>query len=102
MCLSRSQRSASCASARRPALLASPFRLRASAAKVTEISQRAEFTPKDVQTKEERVKQVFAVKLVVENPEGVLKPGMPADARIFWKGGARSWAPPPPASRRAG
>jgi len=62
---------------------------RAFAAKVTEISQRAEFTPKDVQTKEERVKQVFAVKLVVENPEGVLKPGMPADAGIFWKGEPR-------------
>ncbi len=58
-------------------------------AKVTEISQRAEFTPKDVQTKEERVKQVFAVKLAVENPEGLLKPGMPADARIFWKGEPR-------------
>jgi len=62
---------------------------RAFAAKVAEISQRAEFTPKDVQTKEERVKQVFAVKLVVENPEGVLKPGMPADAGIFWKGEPR-------------
>ncbi|MBI4277172.1 MAG: efflux RND transporter periplasmic adaptor subunit [Armatimonadetes bacterium] len=55
-------------------------------ARVVEISQRAEFTPKDVQTREERVKQVFAVKLAVDNPEGVLKPGMPADARIFWKG----------------
>lgn len=62
---------------------------RAFAAKVTEVSQRAEFTPKDVQTKEERVKQVFAVKLAVENPDNVLKPGMPADARIFWKGEPR-------------
>ncbi|HLA25363.1 MAG TPA: HlyD family efflux transporter periplasmic adaptor subunit [bacterium] len=50
------------------------------------ISQRAEFTPKDVQTKDERVKQVFAVKLGVDNRDGALKPGMPADAQVFWKG----------------
>ena len=55
------------------------------AARVNEISKRAEFTPKDVQTREERVKLVFAVKLAVDNPDGVLKPGMPADASIVWK-----------------
>lgn len=54
-------------------------------ARITEISQRAEFTPKDIQTREERVKQVFAVKLAVENPDGTLKPGMPADALLLWK-----------------
>ncbi len=58
------------------------------AASVTEISQRAEFTPKDVQTREERVKQVFALKLAVQNSDGVLKPGMPADAEILWTGGS--------------
>ncbi len=57
-------------------------------ARVSEISQRAEFTPKEVQTREERVKQVFAVKLAVENPEGVLKPGMPADVEILLNGGS--------------
>jgi HlyD family secretion protein len=46
------------------------------------ISPTAEFTPKNVQTKEERVKLSFAVKLEVENPGGELKPGMPADAVI--------------------
>jgi HlyD family secretion protein len=46
------------------------------------ISPTAEFTPKNVQTKEERVKLSFAVKLEVENPGGELKPGMPADALI--------------------
>jgi len=47
------------------------------------ISQYAEFTPKEVQTKEERVKQVFAVKLYLkENPNYLLKPGMPADGYI--------------------
>jgi len=49
---------------------------------VTEIAQQAEFTPKNVQTKEQRVKLVFGVKIEVENPEGELKPGMPADARV--------------------
>lgn len=46
------------------------------------ISPVAEFTPKNVQTKEERTKLVFAVKVEAENPEGILKPGMPADARV--------------------
>ena len=51
--------------------------------KVTFISSRAEFTPKDVQTKEERVKEVFRVKLkLLENPKHILKPGMPADCFI--------------------
>jgi membrane fusion protein YbhG len=57
---------------------------RAFEATVAEISQQAEFTPRDVHTKEERTKLVFAVKLALKNPEGVLKPGMPADARIRW------------------
>ena len=49
---------------------------------VTEIAQRAEFTPKNVQTQEERVKLVFAVKVTIPNPGHLLKPGMPADAVI--------------------
>ncbi|MDY6941666.1 MAG: efflux RND transporter periplasmic adaptor subunit [Pseudomonadota bacterium] len=52
-------------------------------AKVSKIAQQAEFTPKNVETREERVKLVFAVELAIaENPEGVLKPGMPADAVV--------------------
>jgi HlyD family secretion protein len=46
------------------------------------ISPTAEFTPKNVQTKEDRTKLVFGVKLEVENKEGSLKSGMPADAYI--------------------
>jgi HlyD family secretion protein len=42
----------------------------------------AEFTPKNVQTKEERTKLVYAVKIQVANPEGALSPGLPADARL--------------------
>ncbi|HZV11881.1 MAG TPA: efflux RND transporter periplasmic adaptor subunit [Candidatus Kapabacteria bacterium] len=44
------------------------------------VSPDAEFTPKDVQTQEDREKLVFAVKILVPNPDGALKPGMPADA----------------------
>ncbi len=54
--------------------------------KVTEIASRAEFTPKNVQTKKERVYLVFGVKIALENPEGLLKPGMPADAEIIMEG----------------
>ncbi|HXV80409.1 MAG TPA: efflux RND transporter periplasmic adaptor subunit [Candidatus Binatia bacterium] len=54
-------------------------------AAVSEVSQQAEFTPRDVHMKDERVKLVFAVKLTLENPQGFLKPGMPADAKIKWK-----------------
>ncbi len=50
--------------------------------KVVYISPNAEFTPKNVQTKEERTKLVFGVKIEVENKDGVLKPGLPADARL--------------------
>ncbi len=50
---------------------------------VSYVSDRAEFTPKEVQTREARVKQVFEVRLrLLENPGHVLKPGMPADAFI--------------------
>jgi membrane fusion protein YbhG len=47
------------------------------------ISPEAEFTPKNVQTKEERVKLVYRIKVEIPNPEGILKPGMPADAAIM-------------------
>ncbi|MGV8040894.1 MAG: HlyD family secretion protein [Thermoanaerobaculaceae bacterium] len=47
---------------------------------VSYIAKVAEFTPKNVQTPEERAKLVFKVKLALDNREGVFKPGMPADA----------------------
>ena len=52
---------------------------------VTYISSEAEFTPKNVQTKEERVKLVFGVKVSVKNVNDELKPSMPADVRILLK-----------------
>lgn len=57
-------------------------------ARITKIYDQAEFTPKNVETKEERVKMVFGVELTFVNPEAVLKPGMPADCRIRWKAAA--------------
>ncbi len=50
--------------------------------RITYISPEAEFTPKNIQTKEDRVKLVFGVKVEIENKEGLLKPGLPADATI--------------------
>lgn len=47
------------------------------------IASEAEFTPKNVQTEEERVKLVYRVKIEVPNPDMELKPGMPADAEII-------------------
>lgn len=47
------------------------------------ISDQAEFTPKNVQTKEERVNTVFAIKVRILNPDHKLKPGMPADAVLM-------------------
>ena len=49
---------------------------------ITFIGQEAEFTPKTVQTAEERVKLVYRVKITVPNPSMDLKPGMPADGVI--------------------
>ncbi|UCG26186.1 MAG: efflux RND transporter periplasmic adaptor subunit, partial [Chloroflexota bacterium] len=48
--------------------------------RVTHIASQAEFTPKNVQTQDERVHMVFAVKIQLDNPDHQLKPGMPADA----------------------
>jgi len=53
--------------------------------KVISISPEAEFTPKNIQTKDERTKLVFGVKLEIANPQFDLKPGMPADAKLFIK-----------------
>ena len=49
---------------------------------VTFVSPRAEFTPRNVQTAEERSKLVYRIKVNVDNREGVLKPGMPVDAEL--------------------
>lgn len=50
---------------------------------IRDIATEAEFTPRQTITKGERATLVFAVKVYVENPESVFKPGMPADVRII-------------------
>jgi HlyD family secretion protein len=52
-------------------------------ARVTQIDSQASFTPENIYFPEDRVQQVFGLKLSIENPEGFAKPGMPADAEIF-------------------
>ncbi|GMA97736.1 efflux RND transporter periplasmic adaptor subunit [Pelosinus sp. IPA-1] len=49
---------------------------------IKEISQTAEFTPRQSITQRERANQVFYVKVYIDNSEGILKPGMPADVVI--------------------
>jgi HlyD family secretion protein len=56
---------------------------RAFTGSVSFIAGQAEFTPKNVQTREERVNMVFAVKVQLPNPDHALKPGMPADAVLL-------------------
>jgi HlyD family secretion protein len=55
-------------------------------ATVRYIASKAEFTPKEVQTPDERVKLIYPVRLYLhENPDHRLTPGLPADAIIRWK-----------------
>jgi HlyD family secretion protein len=50
--------------------------------RVSFIASEAEFTPKQIQTQQERVKLVYRVKIELENPNHELKSNMPADAEI--------------------
>ena len=50
--------------------------------RVSYISSAAEFTPRAVQTFKERTNLVYRIKIQLDNPDGALKPGMPADAVI--------------------
>ena len=54
--------------------------------RISFISDSAEFTPKSVQTFEERVKLMYRIKVDLANPDHELKPGMPADAHIDLSG----------------
>ncbi len=56
--------------------------------RVVFISDEAEFTPKQIETREERVKLVYRIKVLVANPHQELKLNMPVDARIALNGGA--------------
>ncbi len=51
-------------------------------AKVSAIDPQASFTPENIYFRNDRVKQVFGVKLTIDDPKGFAKPGMPADGEI--------------------
>jgi HlyD family secretion protein len=53
-------------------------------ARVAEVDAQAQFTPRDVHMQDERSRTVYGVTLRAANPDGQLKPGMPADAWILW------------------
>ncbi len=48
-------------------------------ASVSRIADEAEFTPKTIQTREERIKTVYRIELAAKNERGIFKPGMPVD-----------------------
>jgi HlyD family secretion protein len=50
--------------------------------RVARIREEAEFTPKNVQTREERTRLVYGVKIAFPNPDGLLKPGMTVEVRL--------------------
>jgi HlyD family secretion protein len=60
------------------------------AGRVSFVASQAEFTPKNVQTMDERVKLVYKVKVALDNADGVFKPGMPAEARLPAAEGTRA------------
>jgi HlyD family secretion protein len=53
-------------------------------ARVAQVDAQAQFTPRDVHMQDERSRTVYGVTLRASNPDGSLKPGMPADAWILW------------------
>jgi HlyD family secretion protein len=50
--------------------------------RVIEIDPEASFTPENIYFRDDRVKQVFGIKILIDNPSNYAKPGMPADADI--------------------
>src|SRR5262249_26986386 len=53
------------------------------ASKVIQIDPEGSFTPENIYFKDDRVKQVFGIKIAINQPDGFAKPGMPADADIL-------------------
>jgi len=71
-------------------------------ATVAHVASEAEFTPKNVQTDEQRARLVFRVRLDVEDPEGLLRPGMPGAATFAPAAGpAPAGAPAPDGKRKS-
>ena len=66
----------------RATLRVDAFPNRVFSGRLIEIGSEAEYTPRNVQTKKERVNLVFRIKIQIDNPAGILKPGLPADADV--------------------
>lgn len=60
-----------------------PFPKRPFKASVTEVNQQAEFNPRMSLTQDQRANMVFWIKVRIKDPEGVIKPGMPADVTLL-------------------
>jgi HlyD family secretion protein len=58
------------------------LKMKAVPGKIAAIREKAEFTPKNVQTREERTRLVYAVKIVFDNHDRVLKPGMSIEVQL--------------------
>ena len=65
--------------------------------RISFISSIAEFTPKSVQTYNERVTLVYRIKIDIDNPNHELKPGMPADAHLDFAAEKQNSTAPPAA-----
>lgn len=61
-------------------IVADPYPTRTFRGVVTSVNQQAEFTPRNVQTRSDRLNLVFGVEARIDNGDGALKPGMPVDA----------------------
>lgn len=59
-------------------------------AAIARVDDYAQFTPRDIHLPAERTRMVYGVTLALENPDGRLKPGMPADAWVRWEA-ERKW-----------
>ena len=60
-----------------------PFPKKAFKATVTEVNQQAEYNPRMSLTQDQRANMVFWIKVSIEDPDGVVKPGMPADVTVL-------------------
>ncbi len=67
------------------AIFIDTFPGKAFSGEVEQISAKAEFTPRNVQNRDDRAHQVFAVKIHIDNKEGLLKAGMAADVKLQTK-----------------
>jgi HlyD family secretion protein len=57
--------------------------------KITSIDAEASFTPENIYFKKDRVRQAYGIKISIDHPNGLAKPGMPAEAKIILASGGK-------------